>query len=71
MHLRVTKCSIMLHFIDICFLSCICPWQISHIQTCLRVVVGLGFASISPAFLRSNASHPVIHNLHIILLKPL
>ena len=37
-----------------CFLSCICLWQ--KIQNCLCVVVGLGFASTSPAF-RSSSSH--------------
>ena len=57
-HLRCTQCSIMLHPIDICFLTCICMWQISQIQTCLRVVVGSGLVSTSPAFMRSIASHP-------------
>ena len=57
-HLRCTQCSILLHLIDICFLTCICLWQISHIQTCLRVVVGAGLLSTSPAFMRSIASHP-------------
>ena len=37
---------------------CICLWQISQIQTCLCVVVGPGFVSMSPAFIRSSASHP-------------
>ena len=40
-HLRCTQCSIMLHLIDICFLTCICLWQISQIQTFLFKVVGL------------------------------
>ena len=31
-HLRCTQCSILLHLMDICFLTCICLWQISHIQ---------------------------------------
>ena len=57
-HLRYTQCSILLHLIDICFLTCICLWQISQIQTCLRVVVGPGLISTSPAFMRSIASHP-------------
>ena len=56
-HLRCTQCSILLHLIDI-FLTCICVWQISQIQTCLRVVVGSGLVSTSPAFMRSLASHP-------------
>ena len=30
-HLRCTPCSILLHLIDICFLSSICLWQISQI----------------------------------------
>ena len=33
MHLRYTQCSILLHLIDICFLTYICLWQISQIQT--------------------------------------
>ena len=33
-HLRCTQCSILLHLMDICFLTCICLWQISQIQTC-------------------------------------
>ena len=45
-------CAILLHLIDICFLSCICLWQISQIQTCLCVVVGPGFVSTSPAIKR-------------------
>ena len=59
-HPRRTQCSILLHHIDICFLICICLWQISHIQTSLRVVVGPGLVSTSPAFMRSIASHPVV-----------
>ena len=46
-HLRCTQCSIMLHLIDICFLTCLC------------VVVGPGFVSTSPTFMRSIASHPI------------
>ena len=38
-HLRCTQCSILLHIMDICFLPCICLWQISQIQICLCVVV--------------------------------
>ena len=34
-------------------------WQILQIQTCLRVVVGPGLVSTSPAFMRSITSHPV------------
>ena len=41
-----------------CFLTCICLWQISHIQTFLFKVVGPGLVSTSPAFVSSNASHP-------------
>ena len=48
-HLRSTPCSIRLYLIDICFLTCICLWQISQIQTCLRVVVGPGLLSTSAA----------------------
>ena len=37
-HLRCTQCSILLHLMDICFLTCICLWQISQIQTfCLKL----------------------------------
>ena len=53
-----TQCSIMLHLMDICFLSCICLWQISQIQTCLFKVVRPGLVSTSPAFVSSSASHP-------------
>ena len=34
-HLRCTHCSILLNLMDICFLTCICLWQISQIQTFL------------------------------------
>ena len=57
-HLRCTQCSILLHLMDICFLTCICLWQISQIQTCLFKVVGPGLVSTSPAFVSSSASHP-------------
>ena len=57
-HLRCTQCSILLHLMDICFLTCICLWQISQIQTFLFKVVGPGLVSTSPAFVSSNASHP-------------
>ena len=56
-HLMCTQCSIMLHLVDICFLTCICLWQISQIQTWLRVVDGPGLFSTLPAFMRSIASH--------------
>ena len=58
-HLRCTQCSIMLHHIDICFLTCICLWQISQIQTCLRMIVGPELVWTSAAFMRSIVSHPV------------
>ena len=57
-HPRCTQCSILLHLIDICFLPCICLWQISKIQTCLCVVVGPEYVSTSPAFMRLSAGHP-------------
>ena len=57
-HLRCTQCSILLHLMDICFLTCICLWQISQIQTFLFKVVGPGLVSTSPAFVRSSAIHP-------------
>ena len=57
-HLRCTQCSILLHLMDICFLTCICLWQISHIQTFLFKVVGPGLVSTSPAFVSSSTSHP-------------
>ena len=56
-HLRCTQCSILLHLIDICFLTFICLWQISQIQTRLFKVVGPGLVSTSPAFVSSSASH--------------
>ena len=46
-HLRCTQCSILLHLMDICFLTCICLWQISQIQTFLFKVVGPGLVSTS------------------------
>ena len=57
-HLRCTQCSILLHLMDICFLTCICLWQISQIQTFLFKFVGPGLVSTSPAFVSSSASHP-------------
>ena len=57
-HLRCTQCSILLHLMDICFLTCICLWQISQIQTFLFKVVGPGLVSTSPAFVSSSVSHP-------------
>ena len=57
-HLRCTQCSILLHLMDICFLTCICLWQILQIQTSLFKVVGPGLVSTSPAFVSSSASHP-------------
>ena len=41
-----------------CFLTCICLWQISQIQTFLFKVVGPRLVSTSPAFVSSSASHP-------------
>ena len=57
-HLRCTQCSILLHLMDICFLTCICLWQISQIQTFLFKVVGPGLVSTSPAFVSNSSSHP-------------
>ena len=57
-HLRCTQCSILLHLMDICFLTCICLWQISPIQTFLFSVVRPGLVSTSPAFVSNSASHP-------------
>ena len=34
-HLGCTQCSILFHLIDIYFLTCICLWHISQIQTCV------------------------------------
>ena len=55
-HLRCTQCSILLHLMDICFLTCICLWQLSQIQTFLFKVVGPGLVSTSPAFVSSSGS---------------
>ena len=55
-HLRCTQCSILLHLMDICFLTCICLWQISQIQTFLFRVVGPGLVSTSPAFVSNSVS---------------
>ena len=57
-HLRCIQCSILLHCMDICFLTCICLLQISQIQTRLFNVVGPGLVSTSPAFVKSSAKHP-------------
>ena len=56
-HLRCTQCSILLHLMDICFLTCICLWQISQIQTFLFRVVGPGLVSTSPALVSNSANH--------------
>ena len=53
-HLRCTQCSILLHLMDICFLTCICLWQISKIQTLLFKMVGTGLVSTSSGFVRSS-----------------
>ena len=45
-------------YLDICFLTCICLWQISQIQTFLFKVVGPGLVSTSLAFVSNSASHP-------------
>ena len=57
-HLRCSQCSILLHLMDICFLTCICLWQISQIQTFLFKVVGPGLVLTSPAFVSNSARHP-------------
>ena len=57
-HLRCTQCSILLHLMDICFLTCICLWQISQIQTFLFKVVGPGLVSTSSTFVSSSTSYP-------------
>ena len=49
-HLRCTHCLILLHHIDICFLTCIYLLQISKIQTFLGVVVGPGLVTTSSTF---------------------
>ena len=56
--LRCTQCLFLLHLMDICFLPCICLWQMLQIQTCLCVVVGPGFVSTSSAFMRSSVGYP-------------
>ena len=53
-----TQCSILLHLVDICFLTCICLWQLSQIQTFLFKIVGPGLVSTSPAFVSNSTSHP-------------
>ena len=71
-HLRCTQCSIVLHLIDICFLTCICLWQISQIQTSLFKVVGPGLVSTSPGFVSGSASHPAgPHGRHAQKVSPL
>ena len=46
-HLGYTQCSILLHLMDLCSLTCICLWQISQIQTFLFKVVGPGLVTTS------------------------
>ena len=60
-HLRCTQCSIMLYLMDICFLTCICLWQMSQIQTRLFKVVGPGLVSTSPAFVSKLLLQPSHH----------
>ena len=55
-HLRCIQCTILLHLIDICFIPCICLWQISKIPTCLCVVVGLGFACANNVIVAQSPS---------------
>ena len=56
-HLRCTQCSILLHLIYICFLTCICLWQISQIQTFLfRVVPKVMTVIIDPTLHQSESS---------------
>ena len=57
-HLRCIQCSILLHLMDICFLTWFCLWQMSQIQTRLFKVVGPGLVSTSHTFVSSIASHP-------------
>ena len=54
---RCTQCSILLHSIEICFLSCIFGGRYSK-PIRFGVVVGSGLVSTSPAFMRSSVSHP-------------
>ena len=60
-HLMCTQSSIQLHIIDICFLPCICLWQISQIQTCLCVVV--------MAFTENEKILPVFVGGHMLSTK--
>ena len=70
-HLRCTQCSILLHLMDICFLTCICLWQISQIQTFLFKVVGPGLVSTSPAFVSSRlVSSATLIDLTTDLIMP-
>ena len=57
-HQRCTQYSIMLHLMDICFLTCICLWQISQIQTRLFKV---GLVSTSLAFVSKLLLQPDHH----------
>ena len=55
-HLRCTQCPILLHLMDICFLTCICLWQISQIQTFLFKVVGPGLVVVVVCPLQPSSS---------------
>ena len=65
-HLRCTQCSILLHLMDIWFLTCICLWQISQIQTFLFKVVGPGLVStiILSSFLCTTAAATCVRHLN-------
>ena len=55
-HQRCTQYSILLHLMDICFLTCICLRQISQVKTFLGFVVRPELVLTSPAFMRSSSS---------------
>ena len=50
--------SVFNHVAPYGFMTCICLWQISHIQNCLFKVVGPGLVSTSPVLVSSSTSHP-------------
>ena len=57
-HLRCTQCSILLHLMDICFLTCMCLSKISQIQTRLFNVIGPGLVSTSTVLVKSSDRYP-------------
>ena len=55
---RCSQCATLLHHIDICFIPCICLWQIPQIQIVCVWLSDLHLSRHHPQFMKSSASHP-------------